>query len=224
MCCRRIRPDLLTPTPNEAHSPAMPRPFDSPKLVIASHNDGKVREIADLLHGRAIQVISVSALGLPVPEETGDSFAANARLKALAAADATGLPALADDSGLCAHAIGGEPGIRTADWAGPERDFMKAMRRLEQALTGKTDRRAHFHSALALAWPDGHVEVFEGEVQGSLVWPPRGDRGFGYDPMFVPDGESLTYGEVDQGWKHRTSHRGRAFAKLVAGCFGDPPR
>ena len=198
----------------------MPRRFDSPKLVIASHNAGKIREIADLLRDVPVEVVSVAALGLPVPDETGDSFAANATLKALAAARATRLPALADDSGICAAAIGGRPGIHTADWAGPERDFTKAMRRLETALAGKTDRRAHFVSALALAWPDDHVEVFEGEVHGGLVWPPRGQKGFGYDPMFVPEGESRTYGEVDQDWKHRTSHRGRAFAKLVAGCFG----
>ncbi|MBI1775081.1 MAG: RdgB/HAM1 family non-canonical purine NTP pyrophosphatase [Proteobacteria bacterium] len=201
-------------------SQSMHRRFQHPRLVIASHNGGKVREIADLLQAFAVEVVAAGALGLPVPEETGDSFAANARLKALAAAKATGLPALADDSGLCAEAIGGEPGIFTADWAGPERDFAMAMRRLEQALAGKTDRRAHFVSALALAWPDGHVETFEGEVHGQLVWPPRGEKGFGYDPMFVPEGETLTYGEVDQGWKHRTSHRGRAFERLVDGCFG----
>jgi XTP/dITP diphosphohydrolase len=200
----------------------MARRFDAARLVIASHNQGKVTEIADLLKPFPVQVVSVGELGLPVPEETGTSFAENATLKALAAATATGLPALADDSGLCAHAIGGEPGIRTADWAGPERDFSMAMRRLEAALQGKPDRSAHFVSALALAWPDGHVEVFEGEVQGHLVWPPRGDKGFGYDPMFVPAGETRTYGEVDQAWKHRTSHRGKAFEMLVAQCFAPP--
>jgi XTP/dITP diphosphohydrolase len=200
----------------------MVRRFDAAKLVIASHNAGKVVEIADLLKAFPVEVVSVGALGLPVPDETGTTFAANATLKALAAARATALPALADDSGLCAHAIGGEPGIHTADWAGPERDFSKAMRLLETRLQGKTDRGAHFVSALALAWPDGHVEVFEGEVQGHLVWPPRGEKGFGYDPMFVPAGETRTYGEVDQAWKHRTSHRGRAFERLVAQCFGMP--
>ncbi len=202
----------------------MPRRFHGSRLVIASHNQGKVREIADLVSDLSVTVVSVGELGLPVPEETGDSFAANATLKAVAASLATGLPALADDSGLCAAAIDGRPGIHTADWAGPERDFAVAMRRLETALAGKSDRRAHFVSALALAWPDDHVEVFEGEVHGHLVWPPRGDRGFGYDPMFVPDGETRTYGEVDQAWKHRTSHRGKAFQKLLQGCFAGEAR
>ena len=217
---RGIRP----PQPRTLSAASMPRRFDSPKLVIASHNAGKVREIADLLSAYPLEVVSVAALGLPVPEETGYSFSANATLKALAAARATGLPALADDSGLCAHAIGGRPGIHTAEWAGPERDFGLAMRRLESALAGQADRSAHFVSALALAWPDGHVEVYEGEVHGQLVWPPRGERGFGYDPMFVPEGETRTYGEVDQGWKHRTSHRGRAFEKLVRGSFAEARR
>jgi XTP/dITP diphosphohydrolase len=198
----------------------MARKFSDGTLVLASHNQGKLVELADLMRPFGVGVVSAGDLGLPEPEETGDSFEANARLKAAASAEGSGLPALADDSGICVVALDGRPGIHSARWAGPERDFGLAMERVERELAGRADRRAYFVSALSLAWPDGHIETFEGRVHGWLVWPPRGDKGFGYDPMFVPDGETRTYGEVNQGWKHRTSHRARAFEKLVAACFG----
>lgn len=197
----------------------MARKWTPGKLVIASHNQGKVGEIADLLSPFGVSVVSVAELGLPVPEETGDSFAENAELKARAAAAATGLPALADDSGLCVDALAGAPGIRSADWAGPKRDFDLAMRRVQKMLDGSENRRARFVCALALVWPDGHAETFEGTVDGDLVWPPRGKRGFGYDPMFLPDGYSQTFGEMSPEQKHAISHRARAFRKLVEACF-----
>ena len=196
----------------------MPRHFAGDRLVIASHNHGKVEEIAALLTRFAVEVVSAGDLGLPEPEETGDSFEANAALKATAAAEATGLPALADDSGLVVPALGGAPGIFSARWAGPTKDFRVAMTRVQREL-GSRDRNAAFVAVLALAWPDNHTELFRGEVAGRLVWPPRGERGFGYDPMFVPEGRSLTFGEMEPAEKHRISHRARAFAKLVAGCF-----
>lgn len=196
----------------------MPRRFAGDRLVIASHNPGKVEEIAALLTPFAIEVVSAGDLGLPEPEETGDSFEANAALKATAAAEATGLPALADDSGLVVPALDGAPGIFSARWAGPAKDFGVAMTRVQRELGGR-DRAAAFVAVLALAWPDNHTELFRGEVAGRLVWPPRGERGFGYDPMFVPEGCSLTFGEMEPAEKHRISHRARAFAKLVAGCF-----
>jgi len=196
------------------------RRFAGRTLVVASHNPGKVREIADLLRPYSISVRPAAELGLAEPEETGASFAANARLKALAAA-ASGEPALADDSGLAADGLGGEPGIHSARWAGAEKDFMKAMRRVEKELAGNSDRRARFVCALALAWPDGHLETFEGEVRGRLVWPPRGAKGFGYDPMFQADGFSVTFGEMEPREKHKISHRARAFRKMVDACFGD---
>ena len=189
------------------------------RLVIASHNPGKVQEIADLLKPFGVEVLSAGALGLPEPEETGASFVANAALKARAAAHASGLPALADDSGLAVTALGGDPGVYSARWAGPARDFAAAMRKVEQALAGKADRGARFVCALALAWPDGHVETVEGVVDGHLVWPPRGHHGFGYDPIFQPNGRSVTFGEMEPAAKHRISHRADAFAKLVARCF-----
>lgn len=189
------------------------------KLIIASHNPGKLREIADLLSPLGIDVVSAGALGLPEPEETGDTFEANAELKALAAATASGLPALADDSGLVVPALDGAPGIYSARWAGPAKDFAQAMRRVEDGLAGKSDRRAHFVAVLSLAWPDGHVETFRGEAHGALVWPPRGTRGFGYDPIFVHAGHALTYGEMDPAEKHRISHRAVAFAKLLDACL-----
>jgi XTP/dITP diphosphohydrolase len=188
-------------------------------LIIASHNAGKVTEIAALLAPFGMAVRSVGELALPVPDETETSFIGNARIKAEAAAQATGLPALADDSGLCVDALNGEPGIHSADWAGESRDFAAAMARVAALLEGKEDWRAHFACALVLAWPDGHVEAFEGRVYGHLVWPPRGSFGFGYDPMFVPSAHSLTFGELDPAEKHRISHRADAFAKLVAACF-----
>jgi XTP/dITP diphosphohydrolase len=194
----------------------MPRRFAGGRLVIATHNPGKVEEIAALLAPFGVETISAGALGLPEPEETGDSFEANAALKAHAAA--SGLPALADDSGLVVPALDGAPGIYSARWAGPAKDFATAMARVARELRDQ-DRSASFVAVLALAWPDGHAELFRGEVRGRLVWPPRGDRGFGYDPMFVPDGGSLTFGEIDPAEKHRISHRARAFAKLAEACF-----
>lgn len=197
----------------------MARHFDGGPLVIASHNSGKVREIRDLLEPLGAAVVSARELGLDEPEETGQDFRANAEIKALAAAIVSGRPALADDSGLVVAALGGAPGIYSARWAGPGRDFGKAMALLEDKLKGHADRRASFACALSLAWADGHIETFEGFVHGHLVWPPRGQRGFGYDPIFVPDGHEMTFGEMEPERKHAMSHRARAFAKLVAGCF-----
>ena len=188
------------------------------KLVIASHNPGKVREIEALLGPYGITPVSAAELDLPEPEETGTTFVANAELKALQAADLSGLPALADDSGLCVEALGDEPGIFSARWAGDGKDFAIAMQRVEDrlaALPEGTPRDAHFVCALALAWPDGHVEWFEGRVDGCLVWPPRGGNGFGYDPMFVPLGGEQTFGEMDPQAKHAISHRALAFQQLV---------
>ena len=205
----------------EGKEPQAIRKLAAGKLVIASHNPGKVREIAELLDGHGLEVVSAGALDLPEPEETGTTFVANAELKARAAADLSGLPALADDSGLCVEALGGDPGIFSARWAGETKDFDEAMRRIEDNL-GRLDnppRDAHFVCALALAWPDGHVEWFEGRVDGTLVWPPRGDKGFGYDPMFLPNGETETFGEMDQARKHAISHRADAFRQLVRAVF-----
>ncbi len=197
---------------------SLPRPE---RLVVATHNPGKLGEIEALVAPLGIACVGAGALGLPVPEETETSFAGNALVKARAAARAAGLPALADDSGLCVDALGGEPGVRTADWAetGEGRDWDMAMRKVEErlaALGPDAPRDARFVCALALAWPDGREAVFEGEVRGRLVWPPRGERGFGYDPMFVPDGQDATFGEMDPGLKHRISHRADAFAKLLS--------
>jgi XTP/dITP diphosphohydrolase len=188
------------------------------KLVVASHNPGKVREIAELLAPFGFEVVSAGDLGLEEPEETGTSFAANAELKAVAAARATALPALADDSGLEVAALGGAPGIYSARWAGAGRDFGAAMDRVrkEMAATGTPDTTAHFVCALSIAWPDGHVETVEGEVTGHLVFPPRGANGFGYDPIFVADGHKQTFGEMDPAAKHAISHRADAFRKLTA--------
>lgn len=197
----------------------MSRKFSGGRLVVASHNPGKVREIEDLLRPFAVECVSAGSLGLPEPEETGTTFLANAELKAWAAAKAAGLPALADDSGLAVEALGGEPGVYSARWAGPDKDFARAMRKVEEKLAGCADRRARFVAALCLAWPDGHAETFVGEVSGTLVWPPRGSKGFGYDPMFLPEGRSQTFGEMEPEEKHAISHRARAFAKLVDACF-----
>ena len=196
----------------------MPHPFTSDRLVIASHNPGKVEEIAALLAPFAVETIAAGSLGIPEPAETGASFEANAALKARAAAAASELPALADDSGLVVPALGGAPGIYSARWAGPAKDFRVAMERVHREL-GDKDRNAAFVAVLALAWPDGPTELFRGEVEGSLTWPPRGDRGFGYDPIFIPQGATLTFGEIDPVEKHRISHRARAFAKLVERYF-----
>jgi len=197
----------------------MARHFNDKKLVIASHNPGKVREIADLISDFGVGVVSASDLGLPEPIEDGTTFIANAEIKARAAAQGSGLPALADDSGLCVHALGGDPGIYSARWAGPDKDFDLAMRTINEKLDGETDRTAHFIAALALAWPDGDLEVFEGRVDGSLVWPPSGNQGFGYDPMFRPDGREITFGQFEPAEKHRISHRADAFRQLVTACF-----
>ncbi len=193
------------------------------QLVIASHNAGKVTEINALVLPFGISAVSAGALGLPVPEETEDSFEGNAALKALASARGAGLPALADDSGLEVIALGGRPGVHTADWAETPtgRDFLLAMERVERELqeTGAKDRSARFVCCLALAWPDGHVETFLGQVEGSLTWPPRGAMGFGFDPVFVPRGYSRTFAELDPGSKHAISHRADAFRQLVAACL-----
>jgi XTP/dITP diphosphohydrolase len=196
----------------------MARPFTGNRLVVASHNQGKIEEITALLAPFAIDTISAGALGIAEPEETGDSFEANASLKAKASASASGLPAIADDSGLVVPALGGAPGIYSARWAGQAKDFGAAMQCVQREL-GDRDRSATFVAVLALAWPDGGMELFRGEVPGSLVWPPRGERGFGYDPMFVPQGGSETFGEMEPAEKHRISHRACAFAKLVDGCL-----
>ncbi len=199
------------------------------KLVIASHNEGKVREITALLGPYGMEPVSAGSLGLPEPEETGTTFAENARIKALASATASGLPALADDSGLEVTALGGRPGVYTADWAErqwfegePGRDWHLAMGKVEGLLAAQgpdVDRSAAFVCTLCLAWPDGETVLFEGRVAGSLVWPPRGARGFGYDPVFVPVGHDETFGEMDPLAKHAISHRAEAFAKLVAETF-----
>lgn len=199
------------------------------RLVIATHNPGKLTEIAALLAPHGLELHSAGELGLPEPEETGESFAENAALKAHAIAEGAGLPALADDSGLCVAALGGAPGIHSARWAGPERDFSVAMKRVWDELqaregeTGVRDRRTAFICALCLAWPDGREACFEGRVEGNLVWPPRGTRGFGYDPIFLPEGRDQTFGEMDPAEKHAMSHRARAFARLSAALFGESP-
>lgn len=191
------------------------------RLVIASHNHGKVREIRDLLGPYGMEPVSAAELDLPEPEETGTSFFANAELKARSAADLSGLVALADDSGLCVEALGGDPGLFSARWAGPEKDFGMAMRAVEDRLSEEPDmsRAAHFICALAVGWPDGHVEWFEGRVDGTIVWPPRGGKGHGYDPMFQPNGYTETFAEMDQDEKNRISHRADAFGQLVKAVF-----
>jgi XTP/dITP diphosphohydrolase len=210
----------------EGRDPQAIRKLAPGKLVIASHNEGKVREIRALLAPYGIEPVSAASLGLPEPDETGTTFVANAELKAMQAADLSGLPALADDSGLCVDALGGEPGIFSARWAGPSKDFGLAMELVEKNIADTAvdgapapSRDAHFVCALALAWPDGHVEWFEGRVDGILVWPPRGKNGFGYDPMFLPDGHIETFGEMDADAKHAISHRADAFRQLVAAVF-----
>jgi len=199
----------------------------SGRLVIATHNPGKLAEMRELLAPYGIEATSAGELDLQEPDETGMSFRDNARIKAEAAAAATGLPAFADDSGLVVDALDGKPGIHSARWAGPDKNFRRAMETIEAQLqerhaTTPAERRAHFVSALCLAWPDGHVEDFEARVDGTLVWPPRGDKGFGYDPMFLPDGHSRTFGEMSSVEKHGLpphgmglSHRARAFVKLA---------
>ena len=208
----------------------MARRFTAPKLIVASHNKGKLVEIAGLLTRFEVETVGAAALGLPEPEETGATFIANAELKALAAATTAGLPALSDDSGLAVDALDGAPGIYSARWAETAngRDFDFAMHKIEMALNEKAQtqkthvpRTARFVCALSLAWPDGHVESFEGTVEGSLVWPMRGKNGFGYDSIFLPEGGDLTFGEMNPDAKHAISHRADAFAQLVAACFED---
>ena len=197
----------------------MARTFTDPKLVLATHNAGKVVEIAALLKPFGIEVASAGELDLPEPEETEDSFEGNAKLKAHAAASASGLPALADDSGLAVAALDGAPGIYSARWAGPEKDFTVAMDRVRTELGDTPSREAMFVCALSLAWPDGHDETFLGTIAGALKFPPQGENGFGYDPIFVPTGFSQTFGEMDPDKKHAMSHRAHAFEQLVAACF-----
>jgi XTP/dITP diphosphohydrolase len=189
------------------------------KLVLASHNTGKLREIEALLLPLRIEVISSAALGLPEPAEDAPDFTGNARIKALAAATASGLPALSDDSGFCVAALHGAPGVRSARWAGPSKDFAAAMATVHEHVADDLDRRAWFIAALCVAWPDGYTQTFVGRIDGSIVWPPRGDRGFGYDPMFVPASGQQTFGEMNPDDKHAISHRARAFAQVLASCF-----
>jgi len=196
-----------------------PRRFSGDRLVIASHNAGKVREIAALLAPFGVTVLSAATLALAEPEETGTSFVENAELKARAAAQASGLPALADDSGLAVTALNGAPGIYSARWAGPDKDFAMAMARIQQEIGAAADRSARFVCVLSLAWPDGHCDSFEGTVGGEIVWPPRGERGFGYDPIFVPSGGVATFAEIEPEAKHAISHRADAFRQLVTACF-----
>jgi non-canonical purine NTP pyrophosphatase (RdgB/HAM1 family) len=195
------------------------RKFDGQKLLIATHNKGKAREIAELLAPYVPEFLMAGDLNLPEPEETGATFAENAILKATAAATASNMIALADDSGLAVNALNGEPGIYSARWGGPEKDFNLAMRKVHEKLGTAKDRSAAFICVLALAWPDGHSEVFEGRIDGTLIWPSRGEKGFGYDPMFVPDDHTQTFAEMDLGEKQKISHRSRAFAKLVEQCL-----
>jgi XTP/dITP diphosphohydrolase len=202
------------------------------RLVIATHNAGKLRELRELLMPYGVEAVAAGELGLSEPEETGASFRENARIKARAAAEASGLPAFADDSGLAVDALGGDPGVYSARWAGPDKDFQRAMQTVEDELRARgartsDQRKAHFVCALCVAWPDGHVEAFEAKVDGALVWPPRGDKGFGYDPMFLPDGHARTFGEMGGEEKHGLpprgrglSHRARAFLKLAEACLG----
>ena len=201
------------------------------RLLIATHNPGKLKEMRELLAPYKIDAISAGDMGLSEPEETGTTFRENARIKADAAAKASGLPAFADDSGLVVDALDGAPGIHSARWAGPVKNFRRAMENVEAKLhergaTNPAQRGAHFVSALCVAWPDGHLEEFEGRVDGTIVWPPRGDKGFGYDPVFLPDGHGRTFGEMPSEEKHGLppqgkglSHRARAFLKLAEACL-----
>jgi XTP/dITP diphosphohydrolase len=220
-----------SPKGSDNHPISDIRHLTSDTVVIATHNPGKLAEMRELLTPYGIAAISAGELALAEPEETGMTFAENARIKATAAATAARLPALADDSGLVVEALGGAPGIHSARWAGPDRNFHRAMQTIEQELqargvTTPERRRAHFVSALCLAWPDGYAEDFEARVAGSLVWPPRGNRGFGYDPIFLPDGQQRTFGEMSSEEKHGLpprgkglSHRARAFIKLAEACL-----
>ena len=209
----------------------MPHRQITGQLVIATHNSGKLAEMRELLAVHGVDTVSAGELGLPEPEETGATFRANARFKAEAAAKASGMAAFADDSGLAVDALDGQPGIHSARWAGPDKDFRLAMNKIQSLLIERgakaaNRRRAHFISALCVAWPDGHVEEFEATIDGTVVWPPRGTMGFGYDPLFLPDGETRTFGEMPSEEKHGLpphgqglSHRARAFLKLAEACL-----
>lgn len=202
----------------------MTRKLTERKIVLASHNAGKLREIAALVEPFGIEVVSAPSLGLPEPEETEDTFAGNARIKAHAAAQGSGLPALSDDSGITVDGLDGQPGVYTADWAETPngRDFPMAMEKVWSLLEDRgvpEPRLAQFRCTLCLAWPDGHDEIFEGVCAGSLTWPMRGEQGFGFDPIFVPNGETETFGEMDPARKHAMSHRADAFTKFKAGCL-----
>jgi XTP/dITP diphosphohydrolase len=226
-----VRRQMAEAPPASIHRKIRLASSDICRLVIATHNPGKLTEMRELLAPYGIDAISAGELNLPEPEETGMNFCDNARIKAEAAAKATGLPAFADDSGLAVETLGGAPGIYSARWAGPDKNFRRAMETIEQKLreagaTAPERRKAQFVSALCVAWPDGHVEEFEARVDGTLVWPPRGDQGFGYDPMFLPDGHARTFGEMDSEEKHGLpprgkglSHRARAFVKLAEACL-----
>ncbi len=203
----------------------MTRKFLGDRLLVATHNKGKLNEIAEILAPFGVNIVGAGDMDLPEPDETEDTFVGNARIKAHAAAKATGLPALSDDSGICIDALNGAPGVYTADWAETPngRDFMMAMTRANGEITAlgpDAPRTAQFRCTLVIAWPDGHDEVFEGVMPGSLVWPIRGEHGFGYDPMFQPDGYDVTCAELDPVEKNKISHRGRAVAAFLAGCFG----
>jgi XTP/dITP diphosphohydrolase len=188
-------------------------------LVVATHNAGKLREIAAMLAPLGVKAVSAGDLGLPEPDETAPDFVGNAQIKALAAATASGLPALADDSGFSLAALGGAPGVLSARWAGASKDFTAAMARVQAERGDSQERRAWFTCALCVAWPDGHTASYLGRAEGVAIWPPRGDHGFGYDPMFAPLGSSRTYAEMPAADKHATSHRARAFAQLLAACL-----
>ena len=204
----------------------MTRVFTEDRLVVASHNKGKVREITALMAPYVIEVISAADLQLPEPKEDGDSYIANATIKAHAAAIASGLPALSDDSGFEVMAINRDPGLYSARWAGPDKDFSVAMAKVNDTVeaSGNADRNCRFVCALALCWPDGVCVTTEGYVDGQFIWPPRGNKGFGYDPVFQPNGYDLSFGEDDQDWKHSVSHRAKAFEQLIAQCFQDTKR
>jgi XTP/dITP diphosphohydrolase len=223
----------VSPSDSAAASTQFPRCAHRPitgRVVVATHNRGKLRELVELLRPYGIDAVSAGELGLAEPEETGTTFRSNARLKAMAAT-ASGMPAIADDSGLSVDALGGEPSIHSARWAGKEKNFGSAMQMVQEKLRAlgaiePEQRRAHFACALCVAWPDGHFEEFEGKVDGTLVWPPRGNKGFGYDPMFLPDGHARTFGEMGSTEKHGVppkgmglSHRARAFLKLAEACL-----
>ena len=195
---------------------AMKNRFLFDKLLIATHNEGKLREFSDIFAPYGTKVLSAGQLGLAEPEETGDSFTANALLKARAAVKAATMPALADDSGLCVTALGGKPGLYSARWGGPQKDFRLAMQRVHEELGDAVDRSAYFVCVLALVWPDGAEEVFEGRCDGTLIWPPRGEKGHGYDPFFVPAGYTQTFAELDAESKNNLSHRGAALKKMMA--------